>query len=158
MAMSRRYLGLTGNLSRIVLNRSTRMARSEAAICTIVRVGGRLHPLGSFNRWSGGGKEAVMAEDEIEDIRLRMEAAAGAMDFEEATRLRDQLNLIRGGASRSEAEHADTRGLNRQAPGAMGLGTSQQRVTPPTGWKAPPKPDPLTASRSRRTGHRPRSG
>ena len=92
--------------------------------------------------------------DESDDIQRRMEQAAAAMDFEGAGRLRDQLNLIRGGASRAEAERADTSGLRRQQPGAMGLGTSQQRVTPPPGWKPPPKPDPLTARRSRRGGKR----
>jgi hypothetical protein len=99
-----------------------------------------------------------MPDDESEDIRLRMEAAARAMDFEEATRLRDQLNLIRGGASRAEAEQADTSGIGRQQPGAMGLGTSQQRVTPPpSGWKPPRKPDPLTTGRSRRGGRAPKA-
>jgi hypothetical protein len=86
-----------------------------------------------------------------------MEAAALAMDFEEATRLRDQLNLIRGGASRAEAEQADTSGLARQQPGAMGLGTSQQRMIPPAGWKPPRRPDPLTSGRSRRGGRTPRA-
>ncbi|MCY7397351.1 MAG: excinuclease ABC subunit B, partial [Sphingomonas bacterium] len=49
-----------------------------------------------------------------------------------------------------EAEAADTDGLIRQQPGAMGLGTSQQRITPPPGWPPPPKPDPMTRGRSRR--------
>ncbi|HYI40371.1 MAG TPA: UvrB/UvrC motif-containing protein [Allosphingosinicella sp.] len=88
--------------------------------------------------------------DEIGDLRLRMEQAAAAMDFEEARRLRDQIALIRGGASRQEAESADSSGLTRQRPGAMGLGTSQQRVKPPDGWAPPPKPDPMTRGRSRR--------
>ncbi|CAN5581937.1 hypothetical protein BH10PSE14_BH10PSE14_07280 [soil metagenome] len=80
-------------------------------------------------------------------LRLRMEAAAAAMDFEEARRLRDQLNLMRGGASREAAEASDTTGIARQQPGKMGLGTSQQRMTPPPGWTAPPKPDPMTSGR-----------
>jgi hypothetical protein len=79
----------------------------------------------------------------IEQLRLQMEAAAAALDFEEARRLRDQLNLVRNGASREEAE-VDTSGLKRQQPGAMGLGTSQQRMTPPPGWRPPAKPDPMT--------------
>ena len=90
--------------------------------------------------------------DEIGDLRLRMEQAAAAMDFEEARRLRDRIALIRGGASREEAESADTAGVIRQQPGRMGLGTSQQRVTPPKGWTPPPKPDPMTSGRSRRRG------
>jgi hypothetical protein len=40
--------------------------------------------------------------------------------------------------------------VKRQRPGAMGLGTSQQRVEPPPGWKPPPKPDPLTRGRGSR--------
>jgi hypothetical protein len=90
--------------------------------------------------------------DEIGDLRLRMEEAAAAMDFEEARRLRDRIALIRGGASRQEAERADSSGLDRQQPGRMGLGTSQQRVSPPEGWTRPPKPDPMTSGRSRRRG------
>jgi hypothetical protein len=90
--------------------------------------------------------------DEIGDLRRRMEQAAAAMDFEEARRLRDRIALIRGGASPEEAESADTSGVARQQPGRMGLGTSQQRVTPPDGWTPPPRPDPMTSGRSRRRG------
>ena len=35
--------------------------------------------------------------DGIEELRRRMEAAAEALDFEEAKRLRDMLDLVRGG-------------------------------------------------------------
>ena len=90
--------------------------------------------------------------DEIGDLHRRMEEAAAAMDFEEAWRLRDRIALIRGGASLEEAQSADTSGVVRQQPGRMGLGTSQQRVTPPEGWTRPPKPDPMTSGRSRRRG------
>jgi hypothetical protein len=83
-------------------------------------------------------------------LLTRMHAAAEALDFEEAKRLRDRINLIRGGATTDEAEQADVAGLLRQQPGAMGLGTSQQRVAPPKGWSAPAKPDPMTRGRSRR--------
>lgn len=76
-----------------------------------------------------------------------MEAAAEAQDFEEAKRLRDRISLMRGGATAEEAAQADLAGLARQRPGAMGLGTSQQRVEPPAGWKPPPKPDPMTSGR-----------
>jgi len=79
-----------------------------------------------------------------------MDEAVAALDFEEATRLRDRIALRRGGASADEAAHADTRGLERQEPGAMGLGTSQQRMVPPPGWIPPPKPDPMTRGRSAR--------
>ncbi len=91
-------------------------------------------------------------DDTIDALRRRMEAAVEALDFEEAKRLRDRIALIRGGASPEAAEQADTAGLTRQQPGAMGLGTSQQRVTPPAGWKPPRKPDPMTRGHSRRRG------
>ncbi len=78
-----------------------------------------------------------------------MEAASHAMDFEEAKRCRDMISLIRGGATAAEAEEAVS-GLDRQQPGAMGLGSSQQRVSPPPGWQPPPKPDLMTTSRTTR--------
>ena len=65
--------------------------------------------------------------DTIEDLRRRMEAAASALDFEDARRLRDRISLMRGGASKAEAARADTSGIVRQQPGAMGLGTGQER-------------------------------
>lgn len=86
----------------------------------------------------------------IETLHHKMEAAALALDFEEAKRCRDRINLLRGGATPAEANEADFAGLERQKPGAMGLGTSQQRMTPPVGWQPPPKPDPMTSGRSTR--------
>ena len=82
-----------------------------------------------------------------------MEDAAAAMDFEEAGKLRDQISLLRGQVGAPAAEEIDPTGLERQQPGRMGLGTSQQRVTPPADWKPPKKPDPMTRGRSR--GRRP---
>ena len=87
--------------------------------------------------------------DELERLRVAMEQAAAEEDFELARKYRDQITLIRGGASAAEAEAADTAGLRRQQPGAMGLGTSQQKMTPPKGWTPPRKPDPMTKSVSR---------
>ncbi len=55
---------------------------------------------------------AVMA-DTFEDLKRKMDAAASALDFEEARRLRDRINLMRGGASAVEAAKADTAGLVR---------------------------------------------
>ncbi|MXP09201.1 UvrB/UvrC motif-containing protein [Pseudoblastomonas halimionae] len=89
-------------------------------------------------------------EKTIEDLQREMEAAANALDFEEARRLRDQINLLRGGADAAGAEQADTSGLIRQRPGAMGLGTSRQRPVPPPDWKPPPKPDLKTSGKSGR--------
>jgi len=79
-----------------------------------------------------------------------MEVAAEALDFEQARRLRDRINLLRGGATAAEVEDIDTSGLTRQQPGAMGLGTSQQKMTPPADWRPPPKPDPMTKGSSRK--------
>jgi hypothetical protein len=88
----------------------------------------------------------------IDELHRRMEAAAAAMDFEEATRLRDRINLLRGGADTDQAMQADTSGIRRQQPGSMGLGSSRQQVTPPSGWKPPHKPDPMTRGRGNRAG------
>lgn len=87
----------------------------------------------------------------VSDLERRMISAADAMDFEEARRLRDQINLIRGGADANEAARADTSGLGRQKSGAMGIGTSQPTPVKPQGWRPPPKPDLLTSRRSRRS-------
>jgi hypothetical protein len=86
----------------------------------------------------------------IETLEREMEQAAAALDFEEARRLRDQINLMRGGASAEDAAGADTRDLERQQSGAMGLGTSQQLVTPPAGWTPPAKPNLHTNVAKRR--------
>ncbi|MEA1072055.1 UvrB/UvrC motif-containing protein [Sphingomonas sp. LY160] len=86
----------------------------------------------------------------IEALEDRMGAAVRALDFEEAKRCRDKIAFMRGGATASEADEADTSGLLRQRPGAMGLGTSQQQVTPPSGWKPPRKPDLMTSGRKQK--------
>ncbi len=78
----------------------------------------------------------------ISALRAQMEAAAAALDFEEARRLRDRISLLQAGASVEDSAAVD--GLTRQQPGAMGLGTSRQQVVPPEGWKPPPKPDLMT--------------
>jgi hypothetical protein len=89
----------------------------------------------------------------IGTLQQRMAEAALALNFEEAKRYRDMINAMRGGATPDDAEQADFTGLERQQPGAMGLGTSQQQVTPPAGWQPPPKPDLKTSGRSSRGKH-----
>jgi len=90
----------------------------------------------------------------IQLLQQKMEAAVRALDFEEAKRCRDMISLMRGGATAEEAAAADFSGLYRQQPGAMGLGSSQQRVSPSSGWKPPPKPDLMTSGRSHRSKKR----
>lgn len=90
----------------------------------------------------------------IETLQRKMDEAARALDFEAAQRYRAQICLMRGGATSVEAEAADLAGLVRQQPGAMGLGTSQQQVTPPPNWKPPRKPDPMTSGRGSRRRQR----
>ena len=77
-------------------------------------------------------------------LEAQMRAAAANADFELAARLRDELQAL------CEADTAREAGeLHRQQPGGMGLGTSQQRMTPPVGWVRPKKPDPMTKGRGR---------
>lgn len=85
----------------------------------------------------------------LETLRRRMDAAVAALDFEAAGRLRDQISLLRGLPDAETSQDVDTSRLRRQEPGRMGLGTSDQAVTPPPGWKPPKRPDPMT------TGQRP---
>jgi hypothetical protein len=85
--------------------------------------------------------------DTLETLRQRMEAAAAALDFEEASRLRDQISLLRGQPGAQAPADFDTSRLKRQTPGRMGLGTSEQAVRPPPGWTPPPRPDPMTKGR-----------
>ena len=86
----------------------------------------------------------------IDTLRQQMEAAAAAQDFALAARLRDQISILRGQAPDAEVADVDPTGLTRQQPGKMGIGTSQQRYTPPPGWTPPPKPDPMTRGRGRK--------
>ena len=77
-------------------------------------------------------------------LERQMHAAAAAGNFELAARLRDDLAALR------VADEAAARGeLHRQQPGAMGLGSSRQAVTPPPGWTPPKRPDPMTNGRAR---------
>ena len=97
--------------------------------------------------------------DELERLRVAMEAAAAGQDFKLARHYRDRIALIRGGASAAAAAAADTKGLRRQQPGAMGLGTSQQKMTPPKDWTPPKEARPddrgqqAATQRLTRAGH-----
>ena len=83
----------------------------------------------------------------IAALQKEMDAAVAVLEYERARELRDRIALLRAGADDPDA---DTSGLTRQQPGAMGLGTSQQRVEPPAGWVKPTRPDPLTRNTGRK--------
>ena len=85
----------------------------------------------------------------IDQLRRSMEDAAARGEFEIAARIRDRISLLRAQMPGSQHDDFDPSGLDRQKPGAMGLGTSQQKVTPPPGWIPPKKPDPMTSGNSR---------
>jgi hypothetical protein len=90
----------------------------------------------------------------LADLYAQMGAAAARADYEEAARLRDRISLIRSAGGNPVDADFDPTGLTRQAPGKMGLGTSQQRVSPPQGWTPPAKPDPMTTGQARPRGRR----
>lgn len=87
---------------------------------------------------------------QLDRLQRRMEAAAAAQDFEEAGRLRDQISLLRGAGDAGAPVDLDTSRLQRQVPGKMGLGTSDQAMKPPEGWVPPKKPDLMTTGKPRR--------
>jgi hypothetical protein len=70
----------------------------------------------------------------IEGLTRQMAEAAAMEDFERAAQLRNEIEDLRGPAAR------------RPPPGQMGLGTNIPVAAPPTGWKRPKKPDPLTTN------------
>ena len=73
-----------------------------------------------------------------------MAGAVEAEDFEAAARLRDQISMLK-------ARDAESM-FRRQTPGRMGLGTDQQVLAPPKGWKPPKKPDLMTSNIKPRRG------
>lgn len=52
--------------------------------------------------------------DKIDQLLKKMEAAALALDFDEAQRCRDQIDLIRRGEAAAKAEHENTSRAQRQ--------------------------------------------
>jgi len=87
-----------------------------------------------------------MSDDNIETLRQRMAEAVAAEDYEAAARLRDQIAALEGKGAESL--------FSRQVPGRMGLGTDQQVMAAPKGWKRPKKPDLLTSNVKPRRGGR----
>jgi hypothetical protein len=87
-----------------------------------------------------------VTDDDLDALERRMAEAVAAEDFEAAARLRDRIAALkaRGGESL----------FHRQTPGRMGLGTDQQVLAPPKGWKPPKKPDLMTSNVKPRGGKR----
>lgn len=83
----------------------------------------------------------------LADLQKRMDAAAAALDFEEAGRLRDLIALAR--QTGADPATLDAAGLKRQQPGAMGIGSEKPVPVRPDDWIKPKKPDPMTRNRSR---------
>jgi hypothetical protein len=81
----------------------------------------------------------------------QMEAAAAAMDFEEATRLRNEMARIKGEAPVAPGD-PDTVTVSQPPPGAMGLGTQVPVRQRPKGWVKPKKPDFMTKNVKPRGG------
>lgn len=75
--------------------------------------------------------------ESLAELEADMAAAVAREDYEAAANLRDRIKVL--------SAQTD---FKRQTPGKMGLGTSDQVNRPPPGWKAPPRPDPMTS------GHR----
>ena len=73
-------------------------------------------------------------------LEKQMQAAAEAMDFEEATRLRNEMARIKG-ETPIAPDDPDTVTVSQPPPGAMGLGTQVPVRQPPKGWVKPKKPD-----------------
>jgi UvrB/uvrC motif len=76
-------------------------------------------------------------------LEKQMQVAAEAMDFEEATRLRNEMARIKGEMPVTEGD-PDTVTVGQPPPGAMGLGTQVPVRQPPKGWVKPKKPDLMT--------------
>lgn len=84
-------------------------------------------------------------------LNRQMQAAAEAMDFEEATRLRNEIARLKGEAP-IEPGDAETITVSQPPPGAMGLGTQVPVRQPPKGWIKPKKPDLMTKNVKPRGG------
>src|SRR3954471_13487555 len=88
----------------------------------------------------------------LEALERQMAQAEQAMDFELATKLRDEIAHLRG--EMPEIPKVDDEGgfsttVSQPPPGAMGLGTNVPVRQPPKGWVKPKKPDSLTTGKPR---------
>jgi hypothetical protein len=81
--------------------------------------------------------------ERLTSLTKQMQAAAEAMDFEEATRLRNEIGRLKGEGPVGEGD-PDTVTVGQPPPGAMGLGTQVPVRQPPKGWVKPKKPNLMT--------------
>lgn len=79
-------------------------------------------------------------DEAIAALGLQLGRAIAAEDFEQAARLRDEIDRLAGVDPGKRHQGA----IGRGRPGAMGLGTDQASMRPPPGWRPPPKPDLMT--------------
>ena len=84
-------------------------------------------------------------------LSKQMQTAAEAMDFELATRLRNEIARLKGEAPVAPGD-PDTVTVSQPPPGAMGLGTQVPVRQPPKGWVKPKKPDLMTKNVKPRGG------
>jgi hypothetical protein len=76
---------------------------------------------------------AQSIERKIAELSIAMAAAAAAEDFEGAAALRNAIEAVTGETVR------------QPPPGQLGLGTNIPVAAPPSGWKRPQRPDPMTS-------------
>jgi hypothetical protein len=80
-------------------------------------------------------------ERKLAELTGRMLKAAEAEQFELAARLKAEIDKLRGPTVR------------QPPPGSMGLGTHIPVAAPPSDWKRPKKPDPMTRNVKPRGRH-----
>lgn len=81
----------------------------------------------------------------LTELTQQMQAAAEAMDFEEAGRLKAEIEHIRGELPAGKDDDGNvTVTVSQPPPGSMGLGTHVPVRQPPKGWVKPKKPDLMT--------------
>ena len=80
-------------------------------------------------------------ERKIAALTAQMLKAAESEEFERAARLKAEIDELRGPTVR------------QPPPGSMGLGTHIPVAAPPSDWKPPKKPDPMTRNVKPRGRH-----
>ena len=92
-------------------------------------------------------------DEAIAALGLQLGRAIADRDEAEVARLRAEIDRLAG--VDPDARHGSR--IGRGSPGVMGLGTDQPTVRVKRAWKAPPRPDPMTAN-SKPGGRRRKDG